>query len=361
MPTQQVIQTQESINNALDAALERARAQEQGNPLSVDLHTARLVLFSDHHKGNRNGADDFQICERAYNAALAYYHRRGFTLVLLGDVEELWEERPKNVVKAYAHTLELEGRFHRAGRYIRLWGNHDDDWRYPDQVAKWLAPALGGEPPQVREQLLIHLREGDTELGQIFLLHGHQGTVESDFIAPLSKLIVRYIWRPIQRLFKISLNTPATDFQLRHEHDNAMYRWSEKQRKTVLIAGHTHRPVFKSESHAVQIRKSLNKIEDQLAKDPDNAELRAEAAELSARLEWVLAQNQQTARELPPIELKKPSYFNTGCCAYADGDITGIEICDGQIRLVRWPDDNDDPRPKILAAADLREVFAACD
>jgi hypothetical protein len=32
----------------------------------------------------------------------------------------------------------------------------------------------------------------------------------------------------------------------------------------------------------------------------------------------------------------KPSYFNTGCCCYDGGTITGLEIAGGSIRLVRW-------------------------
>ncbi len=31
----------------------------------------------------------------------------------------------------------------------------------------------------------------------------------------------------------------------------------------------------------------------------------------------------------------KPSYFNTGCCCFTDGDITGIEIEEGEIRLIK--------------------------
>jgi hypothetical protein len=32
----------------------------------------------------------------------------------------------------------------------------------------------------------------------------------------------------------------------------------------------------------------------------------------------------------------KPSYFNTGCCRFEDGDITGIELDDGVLRLIKW-------------------------
>ena len=41
----------------------------------------------------------------------------------------------------------------------------------------------------------------------------------------------------------------------------------------------------------------------------------------------------------PPVNdtLKTtPSYFNTGCCRFSDGDITGIEITGQTISLVKW-------------------------
>lgn len=350
-----------SVALALDRALKRAMKQEvEDGETILDLHNARFIIFSDHHKGNRNGADDFRVCERAYNAALAYYFRLGYTLIVLGDVEELWEEQPKTVLKAYAYTLALEGKFHQAGRYLRFWGNHDDDWSHPDLVNQLLVPAIGGGPLNVRETLILHVRDQEAELGILFLTHGHQGTLESDRIASISRFFVRFVWRPIQRIFKFSLNTPAKAYQLRHAHDSAMYAWSEAQEKMVLIAGHTHRPVFKSESHETVIRKARSAVEKELAKKPGNKKLHRQVAELSAELEWIRAQNQQSPADLPLIEFKKPSYFNTGCCAFSDGDITGLEISDGEVRLVRWPDDEDAPKPKVLVKAKLKDVFAAC-
>jgi UDP-2,3-diacylglucosamine pyrophosphatase LpxH len=350
-----------TIHRALDAAFERALDQEEREgPAVLDVRTARYIIFSDQHKGKRDGADDFLVCERAYNAALAYYNRLGYTLILLGDVEELWEEWPEPVVRSYRHTLALEGEFHRDGRYLRFWGNHDDAWSHTDLVEQWLVPALGDLPLRVRETLLLHIRDGESELGRILLLHGHQGTFASDRISPFSKFAARYFWRPIQRIFKIKVNTPATDFKLRYAHENAMYAWSEAQDKLVLIAGHTHRPVFKSESEEDLARRALEAAEEKLARDPENPRLQAQVAGLAAELEWVLAQNQLSPRNLPRIEFKKPSYFNSGCCAFLDGDVTGLEIADGEIRLVRWPDDEDRPLPRVLAQAKLEEVFAAC-
>lgn len=361
--SQALKKTYRKVATALDAAYRRAQKEEkEAGEAVIDIRNAKLILFSDLHKGNRDGADDFRACERAYNAALAYYYRLGYTLIVLGDVEELWEERPKTVLDAYPHTLALEGKFHQGGRYLRFWGNHDDDWSHSNMVEHLLAPALGGGPLRVYETLILHVQDGGEELGRIFLAHGHQGTIESDLFAPISKLIVRYLWRPIQRMLKFSFNTPARDFRLRHDHDSAMYLWSEAQEKTVLITGHTHRPVFKSKTHEVVIRKSLQKTEDELQNDPDNLTLKKKSAELAAELEWTLAQNQQPPIELEGIRQKKPSYFNTGCCAFSDGDITGLEISDGEIRLVRWPDDMDEPKPKVFEGcrSKLKDVFAAC-
>ncbi|MBN2117813.1 MAG: metallophosphoesterase family protein [Anaerolineales bacterium] len=319
------------ISTALDAAFHRALEQEQAEgELVLNINDQRFIVFSDQHKGARDGADDFMVCERTYNAALTYYDQQGYTLAVLGDVEELWEETAPTVLKAYSQTLNLEGKFHKDGRYLRVWGNHDDAWSHKDLVDRWLEPALGGDL-RVRESLILHVRDGQEELGRLFLLHGHQGTFDGEYIASLAKFVLRYIWRPIQRLFKISLNTPAKDFELRYALESALYAWSEQQRKVVLIAGHTHHPVFKSESKEEFMRAS-----------PAEAEAKPVSPTMLA------------------IEFKKPSYFNTGCCAYLNGDITGLEFSDGEIRLVRWPDDEDRPKPKVLAKAKLEEVFAAC-
>jgi UDP-2,3-diacylglucosamine pyrophosphatase LpxH len=344
----------------MDAAFQRAIEQENAEgQVVLDPYKQRLVIFSDQHKGSRDGADDFRVCEPAYNAALAYYYRLQYTLFVLGDVEELWEEWPQTVLKAYPHTLELEGKFHQEGRYIRFWGNHDDAWSHHDLVDKLLVPALGGQPLKVRESLILRVHSGEQELGRLFLIHGHQGTFDSDRIAPISKFLARYFWRPIQRVLKYSFNTPSTDFELRYEHESAMYSWSQAQEKLVLIAGHTHRPVFKSVAHEEITRKALQEAEQKLAKQP-NATAQQQVAELAADLEWTLARNQQSTLPLPLLEFKKPCYFNSGCCAFRDGDITGLEFSDGEIRLVRWPDDRDFPKPKVLATAKLEDVFAAC-
>jgi hypothetical protein len=38
----------------------------------------------------------------------------------------------------------------------------------------------------VCESLILHVHAEEEELGRLFLVHGHQGTLDSDRIAPLS-------------------------------------------------------------------------------------------------------------------------------------------------------------------------------
>jgi UDP-2,3-diacylglucosamine pyrophosphatase LpxH len=328
-------------------------------PLAVDIDTARFIIFSDQHKGQRDGADDFARCERAYNAALAYYLEKGFTLFTLGDVEELWECRPKNVMEKYSYNLKLEAQFERAGRYYRFYGNHDDDWAHDGSVKDYLH-AFYGDSLRVYEGARLAVTRGDAELGTILMVHGHQGTTFSDRHRKLSRFVVRNLWRPIQRLFRISTTTPAKDWVLREAHGKAMHQWAAGKSKVVLIAGHTHRPVMMSRSHTGQLLEELDGAIAQAASSPQSAELRERVASLRAELEWVKAQGPTPPAEVEALAAPvKPCYFNSGCCCYPDGDVTGLEISDGVLKLVRWPNDSGEPKPKVLAGVPLEAVFGA--
>ena len=103
----------DQIGRALTKALNDAiEAESAGEVFTVDLASTRMIIFSDLHKGARDRADDFQIAERSYNAALGYYYHMEYTLVMLGDVEELWENQVNSVLNAYEYTLKYEAKFH---------------------------------------------------------------------------------------------------------------------------------------------------------------------------------------------------------------------------------------------------------
>ncbi|MBK9054508.1 MAG: metallophosphoesterase family protein [Chloroflexi bacterium] len=322
-----------------------------------DLNKDRIVIFSDLHKGARNGADDFRAAERAYHAALSYYMYKGYTLIVLGDAEELWEERPQAVMDAYQHTMKLEARFHLEKRYHRVWGNHDDVWQFPDAVQTHLHPFYPGL--RVWEGLILQVKEQEQIQGELFMVHGHQGTLESDRFSNFSRWAVRNLWRPIQRLFNISLNTPANDSRLRTQHDQALYRWAVEQAGLILIVGHTHRPVFKAKAHMAQIEDQIKAHEALLAAaaPEERSAIIERLAEFHAEMEWVKTQERQKPQE-SGLDQTVPCYFNSGCCCFSDGDITGLELADGHIRLVRWPDKDDKPRRHILESAKITDVLA---
>lgn len=351
MAAEKLDRYQRSIAKGLSKAFDQDATEEH----ELDLDTAKLVVFSDHHKGARDGADDFRRCERAYVAALGYYLEEGHRLYVLGDVEELWENSPDEPLDAYPAALELEAEFHRRGRYERFWGNHDDHWGSPRAVEKRLwryYPEL-----EVREALKLRIMSDGERLGLLFFVHGHQGTAESQRFAWFSKLVVRYIWRPLQRRFGFSATTPARDWELRAKHNQALFAWARSHpEKPVLIAGHTHKPVFGTSRPPKPKHRPLSDVEAELAdartKSPAD---RDKIARLRAELAWVEAIGRST--EPAPMPIEPPCYFNTGCCSFPDGDVSGIEIADGMIRLVRWCDDDGRALPKILVEDDLRGVL----
>jgi hypothetical protein len=339
------------------AGLDRAYGADATEEASLDLDSARLIVFSDHHKGTRDGADDFLRSERAYHAALGHYLEQGHTLHALGDVEELWENPPDPVIVSYRATLELEAEFHRARRYVRYFGNHDDLWRHEDAVAKRLRPIY--PDVRVREALKVRITRGGEDLGLIFFAHGHQGTADSERFAFISRFVVRYIWRPLQRHVGFASNTPATDWDLRQRHEAAMFAWARSHPdKPVVITGHTHRPIFGASKPSrptrrpeAEVAADLDRARQASPPDPDAL------AYLHAELELIRAEARRYPA--PPISIEPPCYFNTGCCSFGDGDITGIEIADGEIRLVRWLDDEEEPKPKVLARDSLADVLGA--
>jgi predicted phosphodiesterase len=294
----------------------------------------RFAVFSDQHKGARDRADAFPQCEAAYTAALTHYRERGFTLVLLGDVEELWEQGFAEVARHYTDVLRLEASFG-PDRYVRIFGNHDDDWMDPKRVARSLAPFV--PVAEAHEGLRLDVTRGGEALGTVLLVHGHQGTLFSQRWRALSRVTLR-VWRRLQTLLGLRIRTPATDPCLRGDHDRAMYEWAAAQPGLVLIAGHTHRPVWSSRTH-------LQKLEAELASLLTAGD--AAAPDIRARVENLQLAIATLALASPPCHDSPkagPAYFNTGCCIFDDGDITGLELEDGILRLVKWPAGGTAPR-----------------
>jgi hypothetical protein len=306
------------------------------------------------HRGKRDRADDFRRCESAYLKALAHYDRERYTVALLGDVEELWQNPIDSVLSSYPDAYAAEESFHVDGRLIRFWGNHDEVWASPAAVRNELGPVHPGGPLDVRESLLLDVRLGDRTLGLIFLVHGHQGTGMSDGLAFLARFTVRFVWKPIQHLTSVSRNTPSKNRKVRERHHRAMRRWAEGHENLLLIAGHTHRPVFAS----VAI---VDELERRLGLDMEEIRSRAEDQVFWDEIVSDCTDRGWLGDEAPcgpprDQDAPAPNLFNSGCCCFRDGRITAIELEEGQIRLVLWGSGIPEGR-RVLARAELEAVF----
>lgn len=326
-----------------------------------DIDALKVAIFSDHHRGRGDDADDFARCERAYMAALGWYAQQGFELWLLGDVEELWENTPPTkVFEHYPRVLALEKSF--GDGLYRFYGNHDLEWSDAERVGKFLVKGEYLPPGKgVLEALNVDLYEGDATdpLGRLFLVHGHQGTPDagSRLSRFVSRFAVRKVWGPAQRLLKMASTSPAADVQLRAKHDRTMYEWAAQRRDepVVLIAGHTHRPVLPDDPPP-SLQEQLDAAKAAYAKVSGGTD--EAAAEARAALEFAQVKFDRDAGHDPVVQ-ERPVYFNTGCCSFGDGDVTGLVIEGGKIGLVRWLDNNGKPKPQHLVEdrADLRDVL----
>lgn len=326
---------------ALKAEVESEEAKK-GFVIPFDPAVSKFIIFSDHHKGRKNGADDFALAEPNYLAALDYYHQQGFHLISLGDSEELWENTLLQVRKYNKLSFEAEARFAANHRFTKIFGNHDLDWDIDPLAPVYLKEIYGYDVVTLKAVILETLVGGKSL--KFFCTHGHQGDMQSDGNW-FSKFFVAKIWAPLQAYLEINPNTPAYDLQLKSLHNQMMYEWSAQQKDLVLITGHTHQPIFESLTHPERIQREQKKALYQHNKEWAEA--------LDAQLSWTRKE------DLPRLEdyMKVlPTYFNAGCCCFADGDITGLEIADGQIRLIKWENVNGQSIRYLLEQKDLTDL-----
>jgi hypothetical protein len=320
------------------------KKSSRGIMKGFDFNKDRYIIFSDEHKGTRDEADDFKEAENDYLAALHYYYENGYHFINLGDCEELWKYKPDDVIKKNQICLEAEKKFLLENRYFRIFGNHDLEWKYVIQRNLFLRPTFGKKLKVYEGVLLKTTYKGESF--SFFFAHGHQGDQRNNGNA-FSIWVVANIWTPIQRYFHVSINTPATSFELTDKHNIMMYEWSATQRNLIFISGHTHKPVFASMDHIERLTRKL-----------ESARLQQNAAQVNHFENELEKRKDEYAGKKQIQTLVRPTYFNSGCCCYEDGDITGIEIADGHIRLIKWHTiGNSGSQRVVLEESNLEDVF----
>lgn len=244
---------------------------------------AKIILLSDAHRGNRAEGDAFVGNEELFLDTLAHYYGAGFTYIELGDGDDLWQTGSFDVIEqAYPRVFALFEQFKRQDRLHLILGNHEVQGRQYYQARK-------GAWPLVEGLVLEYGQAGQ----RILVVHGHQVDFWCDQLSLLTQQLAWLMGRSLEDI----VNTAGARFTplgtLYRHIAQSWERWYANQqqkqmgwlmdwancRQQPVIAGHTHLPLFPAAGH--------------------------------------------------------PAYFNTGSCI-APGYLTGIEIQDGVIRLVKW-------------------------
>jgi len=292
-----------NIKSALTKALAR---NEKIISLNQD---TKLVIFSDLHRGVGDWADDFMHNSLVFVSALDHYFQEGFTYLELGDGDELYENRRlADIVQAHGNVFQYLNEFHKKGRLIYIWGNHNKQFGN----TRWLERELKRARLHIRD-LFLDLEVYETAIlgNKIFLVHGHQGDPMNDLFAFLSRFLVRTFWRPLQTgLGFRDPTSPAKNLRKRNKVEEKILEWA-REHSMVAIAGHTHRPMFAS-----------------------------------------LTKQQRQAGQAD-----EPYYFNSGSGVHPRC-VTCLEIQNMQIELVKWhiiADSDDGRRLRVQ-----REILEGC-
>jgi predicted phosphodiesterase len=298
-----------------------SEAGKNGLIINLDIQKDKFIILSDQHKGARDGADIFALAEKNYLASLEYYYENHFFYINLGDSEELWGNRFITVKRHNKATFEIERKFIKREAFVKVYGNHDLYWDN-DPLAPISLEKIYGHKIPIYEGVILNTKVGNKPL-EIYMTHGHQGDLQSDGNW-FSKWFVSNIWAPLQAFLRINPNTPANNNEFKTDHNRIMYEWSSKRKNMLLITGHTHQPVFRSLTHLERLFEELSKAE----KKKDTKAI----AEIQKQIE----NRENKGDKIPNFNGYLDTYFNSGCCCFDDGDITGIELENGVIRLIKW-------------------------
>jgi predicted phosphodiesterase len=326
----------------IEATLQELYDSSPALPLSAD---SRFVFLSDFHLGDGSSRDDFLPNGDLLQEVLRrYYLPSGYFLVLNGDIEEL-QRFPLEAVRSRWQSLYgLFREFAGTTAVYRIVGNHD--------------AALWHSNPGVTEPLFSSLRllfGADT----IFVFHGHQATIFFERFNGLSGFFLRHFANGLN-IRNIAAHYESTR-KYRTEH--RVYAFSSA-RRIVSIIGHTHRPLFESQSKIESLRFSI----EQLCRDYPAVSPRARRAiekvvvVYKGELNHLWEKDRRSGLQsgLYSERLSIPCLFNSGCAIGKRG-VTAIEIAEGQIALVHWFDRRRSDRHLTTERARRRQAAALRD
>ena len=312
----------------------------------------KYALFSDLHLGDGGKADIFVHNEETMIFALNYYKNNGYSIILLGDVEELWQFNFIEIHDRYDKSIYELLRSFQVNKVHRIFGNHDNDWKRPPT------------DPILYNENIQHGAPEAIKLGyDIFLVHGHQGDKTCDrkiwesrywarkivSLVPAGKVLIGYAKRS------------ATKSQIPKNREKLYYNWA-KDNQVILICGHTHNAIFASRLYYWCLKEQIKQKESEKKRCSKNKVRFRELSKEIRKHKRDLHIEERMGRHynrLATTGKPLPCYFNTGCGHFRAG-ITNIEIEGDKIRLIKWHKDNslalEQRREKLWKEESLSEL-----
>lgn len=264
------------------------RIKSKGKCIDFD-ETSKIVFISDVHRGDGGYSDSLRMNENIYKAALNFYYNSDYTLIELGDGDELWKNKNcLDIAYAYKDIFEILNRFNDNNRLYLVYGNHDiikshDNFVIKQKIAcQNICESFGDkmihlyENIKFYEGIVLNYKPLNKE---IYAFHGHQVDFFNCNLWRVSRFLVRYIWRFLEGVGGFKAPTsPAKNYDKGDKIDEILSQYALKEKK-MMICGHTHN--------------------DRMPKPGEGL------------------------------------YFNDGCCVFPSA-ITSIEIKCGKIELVKW-------------------------
>lgn len=234
----------------MSSAKRLANAYKNAKRIPFD-DTTKFILFSDCHRGDNSFADEFANNRNIYFHALNHYHKEGFQYCELGDGDELWENHSfESIFQAHKNVFKLLREFHLDKRLHMIWGNHDmvyKDKAYVDRNLSSYFEPIDDTDKKLFEGItyteaivLKHSKTGQ----ELFLTHGHQADWWNYTFWRWGRFLVRILWKPLQVWGIADPTSPAKNYTELIKIERRIKKWIVQNNFLITIVGHTHRPRF---------------------------------------------------------------------------------------------------------------------
>ncbi|MCT4664310.1 MAG: metallophosphoesterase [Flavobacteriales bacterium] len=227
------------------------KALKEAEILKID-DDSKIVFMSDAHRGDGGFSDDAVKNRNIMSHALGSYFKEGFTYIELGDGNELWENIYfKTVYRAHKNTFLRIKDFYDDNRLFMIWGNHDMVYRNPKTVKRHFSEMLDAKTdkmvdfmPNLKYHEALRIQYKDRQV-PLLALHGHQADFMNYSMWKFNRFFVRLIWKWLQSFGFYDPTSPAQNHIELIRVERRIKKWIHES-KTMVIAGHTHRPRFPS-------------------------------------------------------------------------------------------------------------------